>query len=146
MRVLGNPRTSFCSIQAHFLQVVWAPGQHSPWEPIWHLGSHFQEVQKYRNAGSTSELLSSMLPSLGTSPFREPQADSETHSKVGKPLRIANTNFFFPPNYFFISRLSSDMLILKICLPTVQLRFSEHLAKPFLLNVIYDFYATLVLW
>lgn len=96
MRVLGNPRTSFCSIQAHFLQVFWAPGQHSPWEPIWHLGSHFQEVQKYRNAGSTSELLSSMLPSLGTSPSCEPQADSETHNKVGKPLRIANTNFFFP--------------------------------------------------
>lgn len=47
--------------------------------------------------------------------------------------------------YSPISRLSSDTIILKVCLPTVQLRISERLTKPLLINIVYDFYDTLVL-
>jgi len=48
-------------------------------------------------------------------------------------------------NYSLISRLSSGMLILKICHPTVQLCFTEYLTKSLLTNIVYDFYDTLVL-
>lgn len=60
-------------------------------------------------------------------------------------MRFANARFKKQKKYSLLSRLSSDMIILKNYLPTVQLRFSECLTKPLLINIVYDFYDTLVL-
>lgn len=97
------------------------------------------------NTGGRWKLLSAIPPTLVFHLSVSHRKPLKFPAGWNSLVRLADGRFKKLKKYSLINRLSSDTIILKICLPTVQLRFSECLTKPLLINIVYYFYDTLVL-
>lgn len=132
-------RIAFLSKLSTFL--TWDLGTWTK-NPVWDLPSICQET----NSGGRSKVPSAMPPTLVFHLSVSHRQPLKLNAGWNSLVRLANARFKKQKKkYSLISRLSSDMIILKICLPTVQLRSSECLTKPLLISIVYDFYDALVL-